>query len=186
MGFFEGLTRMIKGEPVFRPGDSDDGWKGADGKPKPKKQKDEYASINGEGVIDEAVNEAGDAVQEKAGPKYLPKINIAEVESNLGSDGHVEYYFEIHGDERVPIELDNIHIFGTKFELDRRMEPAEEREVLVYRGMARKDTAYDKCQIHYRDESGDYFMCEFWLDLRLEDGYYIISRTKLIGAVRDV
>jgi len=184
MGFFDGLGRMIKGEPVFQPGDSDDGWRDADGEPK-SRQKDDYAMVSGEAARQTA-EAAADTATEADGPKYLPKIDIAEVKSDLGQNGRVEYYFEVHGDDKVRIELDKIFIFGTKFELDRWMNPGEQREVLVYRGQARKDTSYDKCQIHYRDESGDYFMCEFWLDLRLEDGYYVISRTKLIGAVRDV
>lgn len=183
MGLFDGLGRLVKGEPVFQDGDSDDGWKSADGKPK---QKDDYASISGEGVQQIVEDVAETKTAPPNGPKYLPKIDVADVKSDLGSDGRVEYYFEIHGDSKARLELDKIFIFGTKFEIDRWMEPGEHREVLVYRGQARKDTSYDKCQIHYRDESGDYFMCEFWLDLRLEDGYYVISRTKLIGAVRDV
>lgn len=179
MGFFDGLGRMIKGEPVFQPGDNGDGWKGGKDEGASKEEKYDPNTLDKSGV------DASVTPRPPAGPEVLPRVDVTSFEYDLDDD-KIDYYFEIRNDSEKRIELDKIIVFNTRRELDRWMNPGEERELLVYSGSVRNHQHYDKFQIQYKDESGDYFMTEHWIGFKQDDGHHVISQVKLINSVRDV
>lgn len=203
MGLFTTLKRMAKGEPVFQSGDqaggSDEkGWKNANGEASSYQQptrQQEHDDYNPEKHGDDAYRQhveggrsaqpAGPAIYDANGRKILPVVTIKRLEFSQNGTT-IRYDFEIHNESDRRLELDKIVMFQRNHELDRWMNPGEGREIEVYSGPAHPQKPDDKVQVHYKDERGDYFMAQFWVDFMQHDGYYVIHQVHNDGQIRDI
>lgn len=172
MGFFEGLGRLVKGEPVFQPGDADDGYRDQSGKRYDMMGDKKSAKAN---------------VNRDSSQKVLPQVVVDNVDCNLSGE-NMDCYFSIQNNSPVRVEVDKIVILGITRELDNYLDPGQEREFLVFSGERPSNNYANKCQIYFKNVAdGDYFMTEHVLDLRKEqDGTYYIHRVTFVPPVRDV
>ncbi|MBL8159786.1 hypothetical protein JNJ66_04975 [Candidatus Saccharibacteria bacterium] len=176
MGLFEGLKRMIQGKPVFTVEDgADDGWKDSGGND----------IVNPSGY-DPYKPDSVKANVNRDGTKILPQVIVERIDCNL-SGNRMDCYFNVQNNSPVEVELDKITILGTTEHLDRPLQPGEEHECLVFSGERPDNNYANKCQIYYKDKTGDYFMTEHYIDFQKEhDGTYYIYRVTFMKPVRDV
>ncbi len=178
MGLFEGMKRMIQGKPVFDVNDDND-WGRDDDDTKNQNQRAEKAADN---YNPSAVT----AAAQHTGPKVLPRVEIEKINCNLNGD-RMDCYFAIQNNSTVRVEVDKITILGTTRELDNFLNPGEEREFLVFSGKRPANNYANKCELYYKDPTGDYFMSQHSIDFEREhDGTYYIYRVTFNPPVRDV
>lgn len=170
MGFFDGLGRMIKGEPVFQPGDA------AQNQPQAQPQP---------GQQNPNVNDAGQPLHN--GEKIRPIVQIIRCR-NVPSGDKLEVWAHIKNESQVQVSLESINILGTNHNLqDMTLTLGQEREMLIYEGPAIKTTSYTKCELLYRDNTGDYFKAQHIVDFKQEsDGSFIIYRFRQVLPIYDV
>lgn len=170
-GFFEGLVRMIKGEPVFRPEEDND--------IKPARN-----TFDDNPVIVAPV--AVEPRSQRTDGKIAPIVIIERVECDIDGQ-HMELEVRIKNTHSAEVFLDKILLLGTKWELDRTLRAGEEREFRVYHGPRPANTHMTKCEVHYRDVQGDYFSAIHFVEFRqLQDGMYVVSEIRFLPPVKDI
>src|SRR3982751_4101356 len=100
MGFFGGLMRMAKGEPVFQP--------------PPLNEQDRPERPTPLGVPGDP---HASTPATPAGPKELPNVYIERFEVNSGSD-HLECEFHIHNHSHKPVRLERLEFLGQNYNLN--------------------------------------------------------------------
>lgn len=171
MGFFDGLGRMIKGEPVFQVGDNS--------------QVNPPQSSSQPNQPNPDVNDAGQPLHN--GEKIRPVVRIERARHEPSGD-HLEIWGHIQNDSQVPVSLESINILGTNYNLqDVTLNPGQQREIRIYEGSTIKSTSYTKCELLYRDNTGDYFKAQHIIDFKQEsDGTFIIYRFRQVLPIYDV
>lgn len=191
MSFWQGLGRMIKGEPVFQPGDQHDPMKNHD------PDHDTYIE-GGDGIqLDRqptipAPEPASQTAAAKPDPyvaggrKIVPDVFCERVEWHESGD-HREIWATITNGSDAPVFLDKISLLGMQTELDYPLKPRQEREFSVYRGKKLDNRSYTKAQLYFRLENGDYFCADhqIFYDVR-GDGENEVKELRLIRPIRDV
>jgi hypothetical protein len=165
MGFFDALSKIVQGKPVFEPGQNDG------------KQIPQAAPV-------EPV--AGLAPAAHSGPKEYPHLTLGRVQCYMhGDDMEVEVEVENHSNQQL--DLDQIRILGTSHDMGTVLRPGEEREFKVYEGDRPRSTGNSRVEISFRTQpGGDYFQAEFVIDFKQEsDGTYTVQRFRFIQ-VRDI
>jgi hypothetical protein len=159
MGFFDTLGRLAKGEQPFQ-------------------NPEEHDGSHSEGQ--------GNHAQTHSGPKHLPEVAIEEF--RVHDDGHhMECEASIKNETDKTIELDKVIMLGVKRELDSFLRPHEEREFVIYSGPRPANNYNDDCYLQYKDETGDYFQANHYVELeRLQDNTYKIRRIRFIGPIKDI
>ncbi|HXH04801.1 MAG TPA: hypothetical protein VNI82_00020 [Candidatus Nitrosotenuis sp.] len=162
-GFFDGMMRMVKGEPVFQP--SDEGGENAN-------------------VI--RTTPTAKPHSNRTDGKIVPIVKITNIECNIhGASMELDANIENHSTETV--FLDKILILNRKWELDRDIKPGEEREFSVYEGPRPQNTQLTRCELHYRNSVGDYFSAIHFVEFRqLQDGMYVVSEIRFLPPVKDI
>lgn len=171
--FFEGLKRLIVGEPVFRPGEGVDGV---------THKADEIAEAQRQQEQPTVANAV-----ERPGPKVIPQVVIDRVEyRNNGNEMDVDVEIKNLSDREVMV--DQITILGTTRQIDRVFQPGEEREVPVYDGPRPNHRNYSNCELRYRDQAtGDYFASLHFVEYEQEpDKTYVIRRIRFVPPVKDI
>lgn len=86
------------------------------------------------------------------------------------------------------VSLESINLLGNIHNLqDMTLNPGQEREMLIYEGPAQINTSYTKCELLYRDNTGDYFKAQHIVDFKQEsDGSFIIYRFRQVLPILDV
>lgn len=175
MGFFDGLGRLIRGEPIFvdhpkkDDQDSDDPWR----------QDDAPAG--------EQVEPQGSQLVDEKGRKIIPAIHIERCKSYVnGPQMTVTAWATNTGD--VEIKLDKIEILGMRYELDRFLSPGKGHEITIYKGPAPINDHYHEAVLHYKIvKNGDYFAAEFMIEYNRESsGIYIVEDLHSESVIRDV
>ncbi len=178
MGFFDGLRRMIQGEPIFtnepkqasrNDYDDDDPWK-----------KDDVPSQDTENSVESPF------VDEK-GRKIIPEIRLEHCKSHRnGPTMMVTAWATNTGD--VEVELDKVEILGVKYEIDRFLDPGKAHEVTLYKGPVPMNESYHEAILQYRIvKNGDYFAAHFMVEYNREsDGVYTVEELHPERIIRDV
>lgn len=177
MGFFDGLGRMFKGEPIFideskkdgQSNDNDDPWRQDD--PTPEGQ-----AVPAKSLLVDA-----------KGRKVIPTIRLDHCKSYVnGSTMTVTAWATNTGD--VEVELDKIEMLGVRYELDRFLNPGKAHEVTIYKGPAPTDESYHEAILHYKIvKNGDYFAAEFMIEYNREsNGVYIVEELHPESVIRDI
>jgi hypothetical protein len=167
MGFFGGLMRIAKGEPVFQP-------------PKP-------------GEADTPDKPTGLAMggdphpQQLAGPKELPNVYIERYEFNNGAD-HLECEFHIHNHSHKPVRLERLEFLGQQYGLNKTyLQPEQEWEYSVHAGHRPTSTNFTECKLYFETEDGDDFVAVHRMEYQqLPDRTFTVSHIRFMSPVRDI
>ncbi len=168
--FFEGLKRLLVGQPVFKEGEGVDGVE--------HKADARDAALEQPPVVD-AVG--------RPGPKVIPEVIIERIEyRNDGDDMDVDA--EIKNQSDRDVFVDQITILGQTRQIDRVLRPGEQREIPVYSGRRPNHRNYSNCDLKYRDETtGDYFSSGHFVEFEQEqDKTYVVKRIRFVPPVRDI
>ena len=183
-GFWETMKRLIAGQPVYQVSDETHG-------PEVKDQdsSDEPVAPKGD-QQDEAIPPAPQVPEwrqhPRSGPKIYPEAVIERVESHV-SDYDMELWVHIRNHALERVMLDKVLILDTAHELDHYLEPGEEREFEIYRGPMPTDRYKTRCELHYRDDSGDYFSAIHNVEFKdEEDKHYSVQRIRFLPPVKDI
>lgn len=172
--FFEGLKRLIVGEPVFREGED------TTGVTHKSDQRLEAQQAAQEPVVADAV--------ERPGTKIIPEVVIENVEyRNNGDDMDVDV--DIQNNSQQEVFVDKISILGTTRSIGLVLRPGEQREVAVYSGDRPNHRNYTNCELQYRDQAtGDYFSSMHLVEYEQEpaDKTYVIRRIRFLPPVKDI
>lgn len=162
MGFFEALSRIIKGEPVFQP---------EDGKA--------TSSI-------QPLSAQPEPVPVAPGPKVYPHIVVEDCECEA-DDRHMDCEVEIQNESDVQLDIDMVRLLGASRDMGTFLRPGEARKFKVYSGPTPRGAADNRCTIAFRTHpGGDHFTADFLLEFKkLPDSTgYVISRFRSLS-VRD-
>ena len=128
MGFFDVLGRIARGEPGFQ-----------DENQRPNAQ--QSASLADTNVSSGPIIRKGDE-------STFPKVHIKQLKPHLNGT-KLDLYGQIENNWSAEIELDKIHIFNAKRELDTVLRPGEVREFLLYSGPVLTHEYHD-AQLDYK------------------------------------
>lgn len=163
MGFFDALSKIVQGKPVFEA----------------NQNQNQPAPPN-------IATPAGAVPVAPAGPKVYPRLELGRVQCYMhGNDMEVEV--EIKNESEQQLDLDQARILGTGHDIGTYLRPGEEREFTLYEGDRPRNTSNSRVEISFRTvPGGDYFQAEFVIDFKQEaDGTYSIQRFRPIQ-VRDI
>lgn len=157
MGFFDALRKVAQGKPVFDAQQSNDEPQQAEAPPQ----------------------------QEQ--PQERPVAAVERVECRP-SGPNMQVSVSIQNNSQQNIMLDKILLMGTHHELDTNLAPGQEREfVNVYSGPRPNHRSYNRAELHYHDETGDYFSALHTVEFRQEqDGTYELERFRLQLPIKDI
>ncbi|HKR81416.1 MAG TPA: hypothetical protein VJR27_00240 [Candidatus Saccharimonadales bacterium] len=166
-GFFEGMKRVLKGQPVF---DENDNPSGATPPSQPAQQQTPMPT----GI-------------QKYKDGTFPVVYLKRPIVHYNGD-RIDVYCYIANNWPVEVLVDKIRIFDTRREIDISLRPHQEREVLVYSG-PKITRDYSEALLDYKTMlEGDYF--ESIHDVRYryrgEDKTYEISDVRLRLPIRDI
>ncbi len=188
MGFFEGFSRMIKGEPVFQQSDNPTASThvGAPQEPHIEDSPSVLPSepIQGTPLAAKPVEIADPYV--KDGRKITPEVLCENVEWHESGD-HREIWARISNRGVTAAFVDKISLLGQTTEMNYALEPGHEREFRVYNGDKLKSRSYTKAQLYIRLPNGDYFCAGHEILYNVKgDGESEVKELRLIRPIRDV
>lgn len=168
MGFFDALGKIVKGEPVFTPGQPD-------GKQQPSDQ-------FGQSPAQPQLN----VPTAPTGPKEYPRLEMGRVQCRFNGDD-MDVEVEIKNESSQQLDLDQVRMLGKGHDMGTQLRPGEEREFTLYEGDRPRSTGNSRVDITFRTmPGGDYFQAEFVIDFKQEsDGTYSVQRFRPIQ-VRDI
>lgn len=184
MGFWQGMTRMIKGEPVFQAPDNAPNatHEGAPQEP--------YSSQQTQGDVPTEPQQDGEQPLDdpymKDGNKIRPEVYCADVKWFENGDRR-EVWARFANGGQTPVFLDKISLLGQTTALEHTLEPGSGREFQVYSGDTLKNRSHTKAQLYLRLPNGDYFCAEHSVLYEVKsDGENEVKELRLIQPVRDI
>jgi hypothetical protein len=188
MGFFEGLGRMIKGEPVFQESDNPTASThvGAPQEPHIEDSSSVLPSepIQGAPIAPKPVEIADPYV--KDGRKITPEVLCENVDWNENGENR-EIYVRFSNRGATAAFLDKVSLLGQTTELNYTLAPGGERDFRVYNGEKLKSRSYTKAQLYIRLPNGDYFCADLEVLYNVKgDGESEVKELRLIRPIRDV
>jgi len=172
MGFFDALSKMVQGKPVFE----DNGSEGND---------DEWGDSKKSDTPQQPQPTNRTPVDDR-GYKIIPIVALTHCHSSIHGDS-MHTTVEASNMSEHEIELDKIIIDGTRREIDRRLAPKQSHEIVVYEGKL-GDSEHKKAQLIYKlVSSGDYFRADFMVEYNREDDRrYSIEEFHPEHSIRDI
>jgi hypothetical protein len=167
MGFLDAIRDMAAGRPVFKVPNQQNGQQ----PPQPQQQQPQPPAST---------------PRAQEGPKERPVAVIERVE-NRPNGPNLEVSITIQNNSQQNIMLDKVLFMGRTHELDTNLSPGQEREfVNVYSGPKLNNRGYNTAELHYRDQTGNYFSALNTVEFRQEpDGTYVIERFRLQLPIKD-
>lgn len=160
--FFESLKRVISGQPVFVPGETQKTPQSAGSPTAPQ-------------------------AAQNQGPKVLPTATITRVIcTNNGPSMECEVIVENQSNQTL--RLQRIEFLGMTDELGDFLRPGEEREYSFHFANRPTNTSRNIAQLFYNnDPEGDYFCAQHLIEFeKLADNTYSIHEFRFQPPVRDV
>jgi hypothetical protein len=174
-GFFEGMRRMLVGEPVYKPGDVDESPAFEENK------KEEVAALH-DAQAESAVHDQ--SMDDKQNP---PEAIIERFECYIHDEKHMEVNLRIKNMSKELLWMDKVLLFGQHFNLNRELDPNEEREFMVYNGPMLDNKFYTHAELHYRTPAGDYFSAMHNIEFQEKPNHkYVPHRMHFYGPVKDI
>jgi hypothetical protein len=141
MGFLKSFGRILSGKPAYEPGDFTqadqpqqtqlpDGQPVAPGSPAPSPP--------------------------SQGPKVVPVVRITRVECPVNGS-RMDIYGDIRNESSVPVTLDKVLLQGDRRELDRRLNPGEAHQCLLYSGPLLQNIPNGYADVQFFTADSDYF-----------------------------
>ncbi len=160
MGFWQGMVRMVKGEPVFQPSEKNQKYS------KQTTQTDPYV---------------------QQGHKIIPEVHCEQIEWHEDGDDHREVWATIANRGQVDVMIDKIAFLGSTIELNHHLQPGQEREFNIYKGDKLDNRSYTKAELYFRLPNGDYFCADHQILYQVKgDGESEVKELRLIRPIRDV
>jgi hypothetical protein len=171
--FFEGLSRLLKGEAVYRAGEDGDG----------------AVNKHDEPIMDPeqpASPHEAQATTERTGPPVIPQCVVDETRSRVNGQ-YLDVDVTIKNMSQAPVMLDKILIMGRTHELDYPLGPGKERQFIsVYNGPLLTNSSYTNSEVQYRNEQdGEYYGAVHYVEFDHEsDNTYTVNRLRFIPPVK--
>ena len=167
MGFFDVIGRLARGEPGFQ-----------DDATQPASEPGQTSSNPQETSKDSAIRKGDDTT--------FPVVHLKQLKPHTNGT-KLELYCQIENKWSEEVELDKIHLFNTKRELDTLLRPGEVREFLVYSGPVLAHE-YHEAQLDYKTRDGDYFSAvhEMKFMYNDHDKTYLPSEAHIEEPIRDI
>lgn len=164
MGFFDGLGRMIRGEPIFTDTSKGD-----------ERTAREDAPVEKSLLIDER------------GRKIIPEIRLEHCKSHISGDDMTVTVWATNM-STAEVELDRVEMLGVRRGIDRFLKPQEGHEIRLYEGRIPTSDVNHKAILQYKIvENGDYFAAEFMIEYNFEsDGRYSVEELHPEPTIRDI
>jgi hypothetical protein len=188
--FFQGLKRLVLGEPVFTQADMAQKNNQLPAQPQPMPTQVTSGLFTPtqppQGQQQEAPMGQGGAPIGPDGSKVMPVVLVNEVKCHW--DGRsMECYGVMQNMSAEPVELDKIMLLGVTHNLDHFLNAGEEHELLLYSGQRPTNTSQTNCKLQYKNHGGDYFEADYYIEYDiLADGTCDIKRLRFIPPVRDI
>lgn len=182
MGLFEGLKRLVVGEPVFNASDGKGGWLDKDGN----------ARGQASPVAPSSQKSGAQPVAPKTGvvkgqASTFPVVVVKRTRTqNRGSNQTV--YCSIVNRSAETVEVEEIELEGRSRRLGGYLRAGEEREWLCYSGPRPTSEAHKTAALNYKvDETGDYFQSVYDVEYEYEaDKTYSVEELHFHGPIRDI
>jgi hypothetical protein len=173
-GFFEGMRRMLVGEPIFKPDEHTDD-------PIYKKPLNDSPVEERQAVADNADMSVH---EDKLNP---PEAVIERFECHYHDDTHMDVNVHVRNLSKELLWIDKLMLFGQRYNLDHELDPGESREFMVYRGPMLDNKYYTNAELHYRTPNGDYFSAQHNIEFEERPNHkYIPHRMRFYGPVKDI
>ena len=188
MGFWQGMWRMAKGEPVFQQTDDPVAATHAGAGQEPD-------------ILDTPHVVGGDTTQtptaapakpthidqyHEGGHKLIPNVECERTEWHEKGD-HRELWVTIKNHASYRVFVDRFVAFGQTATLSHYLDASHEREFCVYRGSRLASRSYTKATLYFRLPNGDYFCADHEVIYHgLSDGENEVADLKIIHPIRDV
>lgn len=187
MGFFQGFSRLIKGEPVFQPGDKpvESTHVGA---PQEPNIVDTPSIVPGQPAqnVQELQPDVAPDPYTKDGHKITPDVYSDNIEWHESGDNR-EIWTRLVNRGNTLVFLDKMTLLGQTTEMNHELQPGQQREFRVYKGLKLTNRSYTKAQLYIRLPNGDYFCADFEVLYNVKgDGESEVKELRLIRPVRDV
>lgn len=170
---FEGLKRVISGQPVFRPEEDVDGVTHKSDQRLEEQQQSQP-------VVADAV--------ERPGTKVIPEVYIERVEyRNNGNNMDVD--IQVNNRSSQEVMVDKLLLLGQTRAINYVLQPGESRELQAYNGPKPNHRNYTNCELQYRDQStGDYFSSLHLVEYEAQnpDGTYEIRNIRFTPPIKDI
>lgn len=167
MGFFGGLMRLAKGEPVFQP--------------PPPDQRDDPGRPAPLAVPGDPQHAA------PTGPKEIPNVYVERYEFNNGSS-HLECEFHIKNHSHKPVRLERLEFLGQQYGLNKTyLLPDHEWEYSIHTGHRPTATNFHECKLFFETEDSDDFVAVHSVEYQqLPDRTFTVSHIRFMPPVRDI
>jgi hypothetical protein len=135
--------------------------------------------------------EAYGTPRDDQGLKIFPKVAIERVECRP-EEGRLLCEAVIKNESEYRMELTRLILAGTDKSLanagiDNFLDPEEEREFIIYDGQPLTTDALHDCELHYKNDSGDYFNAQHFVNYALQpDGTFMFDTINFVPPVRDI
>lgn len=192
MGFFEGLSRLAKGEPVFQEGDGKEDRSAFDVGGAPQQGRDHGAGSMGQAGQQPGAQSQSQPQQHTTGivkgqASTFPVVVVKRTRTQMsGSNQNV--YCSIANRSNLAVEVEEINLNGMRRKIGGYLRPGEEREWLCYSGPRRTSEAYKEATLDYKvEENGDYFQTIYDVEYQLEsDKTFTVEELHWRQPVRDI
>jgi hypothetical protein len=179
-GFFEGMKRLINGQPVFDANDSGKGWTDQAGREK------EFSTGEGEQQPAQPEQKGPTTGVIKNHPDTFPVVVVKRTRTRLNGTNQ-DVYCSIVNNSKGPVELDEINLAGRSRHINGYLRAGEEREWLCYSGPRSTAETYKVANLDYKDETGDYFQSIYDVEYQYEsDKTYSVEELHLRLPIRDI
>lgn len=171
--FFEGLKRMISGQPVFQPGEDVDGVIS-------KSEQREAEQQQNQSYAEDTI--------EQSGSKVIPEVYIERVEDR-DNGSNMEVSAQITNRSQREVMVDKLLLLGETRSINYVLRPGESRELPVYNGPKPNHRNYTNCELQYRDQAtGDYFSSLHLVEYEAQDtdGTYEIRNIRFTPPIKDI
>lgn len=173
---FEVLKRLALGQQVFRESDGQPAtsYTPNDGNQPPVPQPPQPPAEHDGTPLD------------ASGRKILPVVLVNEVTCHEKGTA-MECWGVLKNTSNAPLELKKATILGATHEIEHPLAAGEEREFMLYEGERPHTTAQTRCMVEYKNEGGDYFVAEHFVEYDiLSDGTCLVKNIRFIPPVRDI
>lgn len=167
MGFFDFMTKMAAGRPIFDDSGARDVVSEQSQSPEPRPK--------------------SEPVYDKANDHTFPVVEIRRVTSHL-SGNQMQIYCMLSNNWKEELMLDKIYLLDTKRELGTVLRSGEARDFLVYSGPVLTHE-YHEAQLDYKTQrEGDYFAAMYDVSFVYhgDSKTYTLDDMKLRLPIRDI
>lgn len=173
--FFEGLKRVVSGQPVFRPDEDVDGVT--------------HKADQRQEIEQQLLSQPVDAeVVDQSGPKVIPEVYIERVEYR-NSGANMDVSIQINNRSQQEVMVDKLMLLGQTRGINYVLRPGESRELEGYSGPRLNHRNYTNCELQYRDQAtGDYFSSLHIVEYEAQetDGTYNIRNIRFTPPIKDI